>query len=111
MPENKEKEVNTGAMLIQTETVFKCILEDKWYNLKDSRPYFVYVFETFAIVPGQMIGGRGQAMPQKIVRPVCEKCFKDPKNHFEMPKNIEEVDAPKPKTTITVPNIPSLRKN
>jgi hypothetical protein len=109
MPENKQ-----GAIIIGSETIFECIIEKKIYNVKDHQPYFVQIHTTFNVIPGKIMGGKGQLIPILQLVPVCEKCFNDPQYHFEKPEKIEgmnEIDPKKEKIRTTVADIAGLRRN
>lgn len=87
---------NEGAVIVAMNTVFECIMEKKFYNVKDSKPHFIQVHTTFNVVAGPISGGKGQLSPVMHLLPVCENCFKNPDYHFEMPEESTKMTYDRP---------------
>lgn len=93
--------ISEGDMSIElrlNNAVFKCALENKYYNIKDRQAYGVRNIKN--VVPmekGLMLTGD--------VLIVCEKCYKDSDLHLEDPSTIivPTLDEQKIKDSIVTP--------
>ncbi len=94
--------ISEGEMSIElrlNNAVFRCMLEDKYYNIKDRKAYGVRNIKN--VVPTE----KGLMLTGDVLI-VCDKCFKDSDLHLEEPSQIvvPTIDAQRVKDTILTKN-------